>query len=50
MIEQIEQAVRLTRVRMLEEMPQNPDVIRMLDVLIEELIDASGRPKDPSYG
>jgi hypothetical protein len=50
MIEKIEQAARLTRDRMLQETPQNPDVLRMLDILIEELIDASGRPKDPGHG
>jgi hypothetical protein len=50
MIEQIEAAVSRTRKRMLQETPQNPDVLRMLDILTEELIVASGRPKDPEHG
>lgn len=47
MIEKIEQAVRLTRARMLQEVPQSPDAIRLLEYLAEELVAASGRPKDP---
>lgn len=49
MIESIEQAVRRTRIRMLQEVPQNPDVLRMLDYLAEELVEASGRPRDPEH-
>lgn len=49
MIEQIEAAVRQTRERMMDEVPQNPDVLRMLEILSDELTSANGLPRDPRF-